>query len=174
MLRFGFGARPLAFAHRAFCARLIRLRAEADTVCFGLVWELPPPNLPKTERAASTCLSRSTRFVLSALNFDTKPASPARFAMNPPRQGIVIDRLWLLSDGLGSPSTSCGSVVSDTFVRCTHSNSCAAHRRHHSWQRVIWRTGKVALLADWRGRGNCPRVSFPKTPKRCTSLPLSV
>ena len=33
IVRFGFAARPLVFAHRAFCARLIRLRAEADMVC---------------------------------------------------------------------------------------------------------------------------------------------
>jgi len=78
-------------AHRAFCARLIRLRADAETTRFGLV--LPPPILPRTERAASTWRSSFTRLVLTALNCDTKPASPVRFAMNPPRQGIVID--WL-------------------------------------------------------------------------------
>jgi hypothetical protein len=54
IVRFGFGAAAWAlvavFAHRAFCARLIRLRAGADTVCP----ELPPFNLPRTERAAST------------------------------------------------------------------------------------------------------------------------
>src|ERR1019366_9638003 len=94
IVRLGFGARPFAFAHRAFCARLIRLRTEADTPRFGLVELRPPPNLPSTERAASTCRSSFTKFVLTAFNFDTKPASPARFAMSPPRQGIVIDRRW--------------------------------------------------------------------------------
>ena len=37
MVRFGFGVRPFAFAHRAFCARLIRLRVDAEKECFGLV-----------------------------------------------------------------------------------------------------------------------------------------
>src|ERR1019366_9118590 len=55
IVRLGFGARPLAFPHRARCARLIRLRANADTPRFGLVELRPPPNLPRTERAASTC-----------------------------------------------------------------------------------------------------------------------
>ncbi len=72
------------FAQRAFCARLIRLRADADTVCP----ELPPFNLLRTERATSTCLSRSTRFVRSTLNSDTKDASPLRFAMNPLGKGL--------------------------------------------------------------------------------------
>jgi|ERR1035441_1896203 hypothetical protein len=49
IVRFGLGARPFAFAQRAFCARLIRLRPAAD-----MVWLLPPPNLPRTERAEST------------------------------------------------------------------------------------------------------------------------
>jgi hypothetical protein len=53
-------------------------------LCFGLVELLPPPNLPSTERAASTWRSSLTRFVLVALNSDTTPASPARFAMNSP------------------------------------------------------------------------------------------
>ena len=54
IVRFGFGARPFAFAQRARCARLIRLRADAEKECFGLVELLPPPNLPRMERAAST------------------------------------------------------------------------------------------------------------------------
>jgi hypothetical protein len=32
ILRLGFGGRPLVFAQRAFCARLIFLRAAADMV----------------------------------------------------------------------------------------------------------------------------------------------
>jgi hypothetical protein len=80
IVRFGLGARPFVFAHRAFCAKLIFLRAEADRVW----WELPPPNLPRTERAASTCLSWFARFVLSTINSDTMDASPFRFAMNSP------------------------------------------------------------------------------------------
>ncbi len=54
IVRLGFGTCPFAFAHRAFCARLIRLRVDAEKECFGLVRLLPPPNLPRTERAAST------------------------------------------------------------------------------------------------------------------------
>jgi hypothetical protein len=52
------GFDPLrAFDHLAFCARLISLRAEADRVRLGVVSPLRPSNLPKTARAASTCLS---------------------------------------------------------------------------------------------------------------------
>ena len=90
MLRLGFGARPFAFAHRAFCARLIRLRANADTPRFGVVELRPPSNLPRTERAASTCLSRPIRFVLSDLNSDTKDANPFRFDIVTPSREIVI------------------------------------------------------------------------------------
>ena len=93
IVRLGFGARPSALAQRAFCARLIRLRAEADTPLFGFVYELPPPNLPRTERAASTCRSSFARVVLAVRNSDTKPASPLRFAMNFPSRGIVADGL---------------------------------------------------------------------------------
>jgi hypothetical protein len=37
IVRFGFAARLFVFAHRAFCARLIRFRAEADRVRLGFV-----------------------------------------------------------------------------------------------------------------------------------------
>jgi hypothetical protein len=80
IVRLGFGALALPFAHRAFCARLIRLRAKADIVCFALVELLPPFNLPRTERAASTCRSSFTRFDLVAFNTDTKDASPVNFS----------------------------------------------------------------------------------------------
>jgi hypothetical protein len=49
-----------ARAHLAFCACAIFRREAADTIRLGwvaLVYELPPFNLPRTERAASTCLS---------------------------------------------------------------------------------------------------------------------
>jgi hypothetical protein len=49
-----------AFAHRARCASAIFLREAADTIRvgrFALVYELLPSNLPRTERAASTCRS---------------------------------------------------------------------------------------------------------------------
>jgi hypothetical protein len=83
IVRFGFGARPFAFAQRAFCARLIRLRAKADMVCcLGLVELRPPPNLPRTERAASTCRSSFTKLVLTVFNFDTNDDSPVRFAIS--------------------------------------------------------------------------------------------
>jgi hypothetical protein len=42
------------FAHRAFCARLIRLRAEADRARLGFVWDFPPFDFPRTESATST------------------------------------------------------------------------------------------------------------------------
>jgi len=47
----------LLFAYRAFCAALILLRAAAERVRLGFVAKRPPFNLPRTERAASTCLS---------------------------------------------------------------------------------------------------------------------
>ena len=80
---------PDRFAHRAFWAALIFLRDAADKVRRGLVYNLPPFSFPKTERAASTCLSWFTRFVRSALNSATMFASPVRFAM----RGIVT--FWL-------------------------------------------------------------------------------
>ena len=88
-------ARPveLCFAHRAFCARLIFLRAEADIVrlpCrLGSVYDLPPSSFPRTARAASTCLSSFTRLVRCSLNCETIDSSPFRLAMCPPRVGIV-------------------------------------------------------------------------------------
>jgi len=67
------------FAHRAFWAALIFLRAEIERL--GLVAKRPPFNLPRTERVASTCLSWSTNFTLSALNWETKDAKPLKFAI---------------------------------------------------------------------------------------------
>jgi hypothetical protein len=108
MVRLSFGTGPFAFAHRAFCARLIRLRANADTPRCGVVELRPPPNLPRTERAASTCRSSSTRLVLVALNSDTKPASPISFAMNSPSRGIVVDGLCFMRAGV--TVTYCGGM----------------------------------------------------------------
>jgi hypothetical protein len=66
MVRWGFSLRAwlfaALFAHRAFCARLMRLRAEADRVRLGFVYELPLFNLPRTERPASTCLIQISGF----------------------------------------------------------------------------------------------------------------
>jgi hypothetical protein len=87
MRRFGrrlpgvLGAALLLFAQRARCAAAMRRRAAADIVRRGLVYERPPLNFPKTARAASTCLSWFTRFVLSARNSATMVDNPRRFAM---------------------------------------------------------------------------------------------
>jgi hypothetical protein len=47
-VRFGFGAWPFAFAQRAFCARLIFLRAAAD-----IVRDAPLELLPSAASASS-------------------------------------------------------------------------------------------------------------------------
>jgi len=93
------GAAPVVFAawagcdsfrtlaHLAFCACAILRREAADMIrvgWFALVWRLLPLTLPRTERAASTCLSSFTRFVLSALSSDTIEDNPFSFAMNSP------------------------------------------------------------------------------------------
>ena len=88
-MRLGFIATtwPLdeaCFAHRAFWARLIFLRAAAESVCLGFVTGVPPFNLPSTDRAASKCLSRLTRFVRFAPHSATIDTNPLRCAMVPP------------------------------------------------------------------------------------------
>src|SRR5579872_2027187 len=96
MVRLGFAVCPgtfaLRFAHRDFCARLIRLRADAERVPLGFVYELPPFNLPRTVKAASRCFSWFTRFVLSTLNSATIDASPFRFAIVPLRDNVSRSR----------------------------------------------------------------------------------
>jgi hypothetical protein len=95
MVRFARGVEPVVFAapgdsfrtfdHLAFCAWAILRREAADMIRVGwltLVWVLPPLTLPRTERAASTCLSSFTRFVLSARSSDTIEDNPFSFAMN--------------------------------------------------------------------------------------------
>jgi hypothetical protein len=74
----------LLLDHRAFCAALIFLRADAERVRRDLVAERPPFNLPRTERVSSICRSRFTSFVLSALNWETKDAKLLKFAIDFP------------------------------------------------------------------------------------------
>ena len=180
MMRFA-GAAPVVFAaptagrdsfrtlaHRAFCERLIRLRADADTPRFGLV--PPPPNLPRTERAASTCRSSFTRLVLIVLNSVTKPASPVRFAMNPPRQGIVIDWLilsdwcrrqtWLIdetgcSQALGSLAKCRGARSVDSDDTSCRTQACTSLQPWH-WPSLptIRKTFKTNDLTQAQGSGN--------------------
>jgi len=88
---------PFAFAHRAFWAKLIYLRADADNVRLGVVYELPF-NLPRTARAASTCFSWLTRLVRSARSSDTIDTSPFRFAIVPPRDDVS-RVVWELDGG---------------------------------------------------------------------------
>lgn len=80
-------ARPLFAcwrAHRAFCAKLIFLRADAERIRRGLSYDIPPFNFPNTDSAASTRLSWLTRFVRSALNSETINTNPFRFSMSSP------------------------------------------------------------------------------------------
>jgi len=66
----------------------------------------PVFNLPKTARAASTCLSWFTRFVLSARSSDTIDTSPFRFAIVPP-SGLMLAGFGNAVPALGSdPSPS--------------------------------------------------------------------
>jgi hypothetical protein len=81
MVRLGFGAAgTLAFAHRAFCARLIFLRAAADRVCRPLEFELP--------RAASAAPNRRTSVcALSSSFFKCRTKLTANFATNTELKG---------------------------------------------------------------------------------------
>jgi hypothetical protein len=55
----------------------------------GFVELLPPFILPRTTRAASTCLSSSAKLVLAARNFDTNSDSPTKSAMSTPTRILM-------------------------------------------------------------------------------------
>jgi hypothetical protein len=57
MIRRGFveSALPISFARRALCPRLIFLRAAAEKVDLDCAGESSTLNLPRAERASSTC-----------------------------------------------------------------------------------------------------------------------
>jgi hypothetical protein len=89
IVRLGFAValvfEALRFAHRAFCARLIFLRAAADIA--GGAFDLDPPYAPtkavSAAFSADNCFSTRSR---SSLNFFT---TPDRFVMIVPRLEIV-------------------------------------------------------------------------------------
>ena len=79
-MRFGLAAAPCvsaaAFAHRAFCARLIFFRAAADRVLRPFELELP--------KAASAAPNRRTSLCALSSSFFKCRTTPDRFPMNPP------------------------------------------------------------------------------------------
>jgi hypothetical protein len=95
LVRLALAAPALAlavlFAHRAFCVRLILLRADADRARLGFVAKRLPLNLPRTDRAASTCLSSFVRFVLFDLNCERRMPIPLELPCVPPRLEIVMN-----------------------------------------------------------------------------------
>ena len=74
-----------ACAHRFFCARLIRLRADADNVRCLFELELP--------KAASAALNRLTSCFALLSSFFKCPTTPDNFPIVPPRLEIVPDRV---------------------------------------------------------------------------------
>ena len=79
-----------AFAHRLFCAKLIRRRADADKVRRSF-----DPELPK---AASR--SKALNVLLCSCQFFQMPYHSGQISLwFPPRQEIVMDRLWLAATG---------------------------------------------------------------------------
>ena len=79
-----------AIAHRFFCARLIRFRAEADNVRCPFKLELP--------NAASAAVNRWTSCCALFNSFFNCPATPDKFPLVLPRQGIETYGLGLLCD----------------------------------------------------------------------------